>query len=489
MSERQRIFDLLESMLDSGSTPEQVYADCPGLLPMVREQWVRIRALESGLDLLFPSPKPVEEADENQQLRLWQGRPQIPGYEIGEILGRGGVGVVYQARHLKLNRPVAIKMLLSGLYASETEQKRFLREAESIASVRHENLVRVYDVGDAQGCLYFTMELIDGGTLAHELGGMPLHPAKAAVFLKAVAEAIEVAHSMGIVHRDLKPSNILLTEDGTPKISDFGLARRYEEQPDITRSGDRIGTPSYMAPEQAAGRHNEVGPLADLYSLGAILYEMLTGRPPFRADTAADTQQQLLGEEPARPSRLNTKIPRDLETICLKCLQKDPSRRYSSATALAEDLGRFLDDEPIKARPVGAIERAMKWTRRHPSQAALMIAGVLLAVLMIGGAGWLISVRSSRTQIVSADLRRAVELEQNGQWEHRHNPHVLRSVSNYDIAPGKLLRQRRINNQTRRCLCGERNDRGGIESRCCRESGCNLMMSRSTCFIHGGFQQ
>ena len=269
------------------------------------------------------------------------------------VLGRGGMGVVYKARDRRLNRPVALKMLLAGAYARPDELERFLREAEAEAALRHANIVQVYDVGDLDGRPYFTMEFVEGGSLAQKLAGTPLPAGQAAALLATLAEAVQAAHDGGIVHRDLKPANVLLTADGTPKISDFGLARRLDDGAGLTQSGATLGTPSYMAPEQARGETQRSVPAADVYALGAILYEMLTGRPPFRAETAAETIRQVVEEEPVPPSRLNAKVPRDLETICLKCLHKEPHRRYASAAALAEDLHRFQRGEPIAARPAG----------------------------------------------------------------------------------------------------------------------------------------
>ena len=219
-----------------------------------------------------------------------------------------------------------------------------------MASLRHPNVVQVYDVGDHEGWPYFTMELLEGGTLAQALSGTP-HPSRhAAELLTTLAEAMQAAHQGGIVHRDLKPANILLAADSTPKIADFGVARHFDQEAALTLSGARIGTPSYMAPEQVIGKAGTIGPAADIYALGALLYEMLTGRPPFRAETARETERQVIGDEPVPPAQLNPKVPRDLETICLKCLHKDPQRRYLTAAALAADLNRFQRNEPIAAR-------------------------------------------------------------------------------------------------------------------------------------------
>ena len=274
----------------------------------------------------------------------------LPSDWAAVILGYGWMGVVYTARHLKLNRIVALKMLLSGPYASPHEVARFVRESRAVAELQHPHIVQIHDVGELDGRPFFTMEFIEGGSLAQELAGAPQSARRAAEVTAALAAAVQSAHKKGIIHRDLKPANISLSNDGTPKIADFGLARHVDGDPGLTIGDARVGSPSYMAPEQALGALGQVGPSADIYALGAVLYEMLTGRPPFRADTAIETQRQVITVEAAPPSQLNANVPRDLETICLKCLHKDPSRRYASATDLADDLHRFLKGEPVPAR-------------------------------------------------------------------------------------------------------------------------------------------
>jgi formylglycine-generating enzyme required for sulfatase activity len=303
---------------------------------------------------------------------------QVPGYDILGELGRGGMGVVYKARHLTLNRVEALKMILHAAHAGPDERERFLREAEVIAAVNHPGVVRVHDFGTHEGAPYLAMEFCEGGNLAKKLAGKPLPPREAADLVEQTARAVQAAHQRGIVHRDLKPSNVLLTKEGAPKVSDFGLARRLDVGGGLTQTGAVMGTPSYVAPEQARSS-KEAGPAADVYSLGAILYECLTGRPPFLAASPLETLQQVLSQEPPAPRSLNPAVPRDLETVCLKCLHKEPSKRYASAGALADDLRRWLAGEPTLARPAGAVERAAKWARRRPGLTA-GLAGALIAV-------------------------------------------------------------------------------------------------------------
>jgi len=416
VADEPRVQQLLDEIFDSGCAPEEVCGACPELLPEVRRRWRQMCLVEAELEALFPTEGSDAGTATPIPVRQGASLPRIPGYDVEALLGRGGMGVVYKARHLRLNRPVALKMLLAGAYAGPRERARFQREAEAVASLRHANVVQVYDVGDHEGWPYFTMEFLEGGSLAQALAGTPQPARQVAALVTTLAEAVQVAHQGGIVHRDLKPANILLTADGTPKIADFGLARHFDAEQGLTLSGARIGTPSYMAPEQVIGKAGTIGPAADIYALGALFYETLTGRPPFRGETATETQRQVIAEEPVPPSRLNAKVPRDLETICLKCLHKAPERRYATAAALAEDLKRFQRDEPIAARPAGLLERTVKWVRRHPTAAALLAASFLLVMMLVGGSLWLAVQQAHRRDAVEADLKEMAGLQASARW-------------------------------------------------------------------------
>jgi eukaryotic-like serine/threonine-protein kinase len=306
-------------------------------------------------------------------------------YKIVRELARGGMGVVFQARQMSLNRPVALKMILAGQLADDTDIKRFYTEAEAAANLDHPGIVPIFEVGQHEGQHYFSMGFVEGQSLAQKIADGPIPPVEAAALMVKVAEAIDYAHLHGVIHRDLKPANILLDQNGYPRVTDFGLARKLQADSGLTGSGQIMGTPSYMPPEQAGGRRDEVGPAADVYSLGATLYALVTGRPPFQAATAMDTVLQVLSEEPVPPRRLNPAVTRDLETICLKCLAKEPTRRYATAGELAADLRRWQGNEPIMARPVGTFERTWSWCRRNPLVASLIatVAASLIAGTMI----------------------------------------------------------------------------------------------------------
>ena len=309
-------------------------------------------------------------------------------YLIIEKIAAGGMGVVYKARQLGLERIVALKVIRAGVHAGTSELARFQLEARAVAQLQHPNIVQVYEIGEADGQSFLSMEYVSGGGLERKLAKTPLAPLAAAQLAETLARAIHVAHQALIVHRDLKPSNVLLTEEGIPKIADFGLAKQLDQDAGQTHSGAILGTPNYMAPEQAAGQGTNVGPAADIYALGAILYEMLVGRPPFRAASLYEILELVRNEEPVPPSRLQPGLPRDLETICLKCLHKEPGGRYDTALSLAEDLRRFLGHEPIQARPASKAERLRKWARRRPSLAALILVSFLALTSLLAGGIW-----------------------------------------------------------------------------------------------------
>jgi WD40 repeat protein/serine/threonine protein kinase len=360
-------------------------------------------------------------------------RPIVPGYTILGELGRGGMGVVYKARQVSLGRLVALKMVLAGVHASPEQLARFRSEAAAVARLQHPNIVPIYEISDFQGNPYYSLEFAEGGSLSRYLDGTPLPPKLAARFIETLAGAIEAAHSQGIIHRDLKPGNVLLKQvqrsatqwlerpDGaggyldtrfwTPKITDFGLAKQFEEsdahaktQP-MTHSGAIVGTPCYMPPEQAGGRGEDLGATADVYSLGAILYELLTGRPPFRAASPLDTLLQVISDDPMPPIRLQPGIPRDLNTICLKCLAKEPRQRYTTAQQLADELHRFLSGRPILARPIPFWVRGMKWARRRPATAILVAILALASVLGVVSAPFLYLYLQRRHDSELADER------------------------------------------------------------------------------------
>jgi WD40 repeat protein len=359
----------------------RIHEEDPTFLASSAEELDGFAGAPGELPTLAPAPAAGDQGTASS-------RPAPAGYEILGELGRGGMGVVYKARQAGLNRLVALKMILAGSHAGPDDLARFRAEAEAVAALQHPNIVQIYEVGERDGLPYFSLELVEGGSLAGRLDGTPWPARVAAELVAALARAMDYAHRRGVIHRDLKPANILLQAHGlqpvglpVPKITDFGLAKQIDSAAGRTRTGAVMGTPSYMAPEQAGGKSKEIGPACDTYALGSILYELLTGRPPFRAETPLDTILQVIGNEPLPPSRLRPKLPRDLETICLECLQKAPARRYASAGALADDLQRFLDGKPIEARPTPAWERLAKWARRRPAVAALTLLSAVTAAV------------------------------------------------------------------------------------------------------------
>jgi len=427
MDTASRVTNLVSLVLSSGGTPEEVCRDCPELLERVRREISAHRRVEEEIRAWFPDESRQGTPGEHPLRVAAFGSPdvapELPGYEIESPLGQGGMGLVYRAKHLRLNRSVAIKIMIDGARAGVHTLERFLREAEAVAGLQHPNIVQVHDMGESGGLTYFTMELVEGGSLTQKLAGTPQPARYAADVIATLAGAVQAAHERGIVHRDLKPSNILLTCDGTPKISDFGLARRVATDHgdhDLTLAGAPIGTPSYMSREQALGHTHEIGPATDIYSLGAILYEVLTGGPPFRGESPAATVWQVINDPPVHPSRLNPRVPQNLETICLKCLEKEPRRRYPSALALADDLNRFLRGEPVAARRANAVEKTWMWVRRRPTAAALYATSalaVLLSMVLVTGSLHASQRRAAMASAVQEDLQALTELQGTFQWD------------------------------------------------------------------------
>ena len=344
--------------------------------------------------------------------RLSGGRPtQIDDYEVLSEIARGGMGVVFRVRHRELDRIVALKMMLAGPFAYEQEKQRFRVEAESAAQLDHPGIVPVYDVGEHLSQPYFTMGYVDGESLAARIQREPLEPATAATLSQQIADAVAYAHEQGVIHRDIKPLNVLIDDrDSRPRITDFGLARRTDNDSELTGTGQVLGTPSYMPPEQAAGKTDSDGRLVDVYSIGATLYCMLTGRPPFQAANAIDTLRLVIEQEPVSPAQLNPGIPVDLATICLKCLQKEPHRRYESAAELSTDLQRFLNREPIHARPVSRVERVLKWSRRHPLVAGLSATVAVTLLALVGGGVWYQSLLANANEELTESEANKTEL-------------------------------------------------------------------------------
>jgi serine/threonine protein kinase/WD40 repeat protein len=419
------LLDQYQELIDAGRVPNlaELCRGCPELQDELGRRVVRLHRLGELLGdvpvVRAPEPEPLSLSDDKTWVSGTAARaeptvveiPAPPGYEIVEPLGEGGMGVVYKARQVGLNRLVALKVILRGTRARAIDLSRFRDEAQAIAALKHPNIVQIYDVGEYRGQPYFSLEFCAGGTLAKALTGEPQTPESAAAMAEVLARAIQSAHEKGIVHRDLKPANVLLAIEGeggsggmstmvgeapaevwrhlalrSPqaafKITDFGLAKRVDDDSGRTLDGSVVGTPSYMSPEQSRGDTKLIGKCSDVWALGAVLYELLTGRPPFRGSTVLDTLDQVRSRDPVPVRELQPRVPADLETICLKCLEKDPAKRYVSAQVLADDLRRFLDHKPILARPIGQLTRAWRWCRRDPRTAGLVAAIVLLAAIV-----------------------------------------------------------------------------------------------------------
>jgi serine/threonine protein kinase len=396
--ERSELFEQLLSLeleyrlrKQEQPTAEEYLAAYPSYKRQIEKVYSELQGRDvKGASASEPLHQPVHQdfpADLGPGTRL----RYLGDYELLEELGRGGMGVVYKARQVSLNRVVAVKMILGGVLANPAAIRRFHAEAEAAAGLDHPGIVPVFEVGQHGGQHYFSMSYINGQSLSQRIAESPLLPREAARIMVQVAEAVEYAHGQKVIHRDLKPGNILLDRSGQPRVTDFGLAKRLDQDSSLTVSGTLVGTPSYMPPEQATGQGKRVDARSDVYSLGATLYAMLSGRPPFQADNWSDTCLQVVHQEPIPLRRLNPKLPRDLETICRKCLEKAPGRRYASVQEFAAELGRYLRGVPIHARHISRPERLWRWCRRNPSGMAvfiMLLAGVLstsLAILASNG--------------------------------------------------------------------------------------------------------
>lgn len=435
------------------ASPEELCANKPELLDELKRRIQAVEAMElrfgMGRDGSSHDAPPEDGAtaiDTNPPEPLGSAPDwvQIPGHEVLGIIDRGGMGIVYKARQVRLKRLVAVKMIRSETHAKPQHLARFKVEAEAVAHLQHPNIVQIYEVGEVDEHPYFAMEFVEGGSLARKIGGRPLPPLEAAELVATLAEAIHFAHQRGVIHRDLKPANILLTSEGTPKISDFGLAKLLNREMGLshpgaqTQSGVILGTPSYMAPEQAEGRTKEIGPLADIYALGAILYEMLTGKPPFAGDTPLETLLRVVSRDPVPPSREQPKVPRDLETICLKCLEKTPQRRYATAAVLADDLRCFLNGLPITARTISPFRRGLKLMKRRPEWTALAAVLFIATVAVIDRTWiWYRAQEETRATAVRLAPSAAAILHKYCYACHGQNPAVIEG--DLDVLNRRLL--------------------------------------------------
>jgi serine/threonine protein kinase len=406
------------------ASAEEVCSARPELLAELKRRIAALQAMQQRLALGTVSGRPDGDSSANPTLaepsKGAQPMPEvvpIAGYELMELLDQGGMGTVYKARQVDLKRLVALKMIRTDVSTRPEHLARFRVEAQAVAQLQHPHIVQIYEIGEASGRPYFSMEFVQGGSLAQKLRGQPVSPQLAAELVATVAEAVHFAHQRGVVHRDLKPANILLEAQGSPslglgnpKIADFGLAKRLNSEAEMTalsrqtQSGMILGTPSYMSPEQAAGNPAAIGPATDVYALGAILYEMLTGRPPFTGASPLDTLLQVMAHDPMPPSRAQPRVPRDLETICMKCLEKLPERRYATAAALADDLRRYGNGLPISARSISPVRRFAKMARRRPDVSALAAVLVLALLSWLGWAGWHSYRASEESRVTAAQL-------------------------------------------------------------------------------------
>ncbi|HYT93084.1 MAG TPA: protein kinase, partial [Gemmataceae bacterium] len=376
------------------------------------------------MDTLRPPPGPPAA--------LGRLTPAPLDYELLAEIARGGMGIVYKARQRKLNRIVALKVISTGQLASQEEAQRFKAEAEAAAQLDHPHIVPVYEVGEANGVQFFSMAFVEGQSFAQLVAEAPIPPRQAATLMRQVATAVAYAHARGVIHRDLKPANILLDAVGQPRVTDFGLAKWQGTESNLTQTGQIVGTPGFMPPEQAEGKIEQVGIPADIYSLGATLYCLLTGRPPFQAASVVETLKQVVERDPVPPRRVNPAVDLDLDTICLKCLEKRPERRYASAEALADDLGRFLDDRPIHARRVGELEKLVRWCRRRPLDAALLAAIVvvfLTAFALVSWSYW----RAEDARKAEAHQRQEAERKEKAERWERYRANLAAATSAFQL--------------------------------------------------------
>ena len=399
----EAILELLNRWEDYRQRGEEPPPDWMGVIdPGLREELDRRILRRKRLNVLLDLPDPTLHHSAGLDAPV----PTFPGYESLGKIGRGGMGAVYRARDPELDRIVAIKTIAEGRHASTDQRERFRAEARAVARLRHPNIITIHAIGEHEDQPYLVLEFAAGGSLAERLIEKPMTPREAAVLLETLARAVHAAHQAGVVHRDLKPSNILLTADGIPKVSDFGLAKLMDADGGRTVTGQVMGSPSFMAPEQAEGRTRDVGPAADVYSLGSIFYQALTGRPPFLGESQIETLKLVVSNDVVPPCRLRPDVPRDIETICLKCLEKHPSRRYANALAMADDLRRYLDGRTILARRTGAAERAWRWCLRNPGLAgASLAAAALLVALVVGAVTAAMVYRKQRDQIADDLVR------------------------------------------------------------------------------------
>jgi WD40 repeat protein/tRNA A-37 threonylcarbamoyl transferase component Bud32 len=430
--------------LDDGHGPVPAPADLPPTDPV----------------LLRPEATPTT-GDDGAGAAHVEARPGLFGdYELLRLIARGGMGAVYKARQKKLRRTVALKMILAGRLASDDEVRRFYREAEAVAQLDHPGIVPIYEVGEHEGQHFYSMAYVEGANLeARVRGGGPLPPREAAALVERVAEAVAYAHGRGIIHRDLKPANVLLDRDGQPRVVDFGVARQLCGEGRLTASGQVIGTPNFMPPEQATGSAH-VGRAADVYALGALLYFLLTGRPPFHAATPVETLRQVVEQEPVAPRQLNAAVDRDLETVCLACLRKEAARRYPGARALADDLGRFLRGEPIRARPAGRLERLRRWRRRNPAVAALLAAFFLVLALGLALVSWqwqeAVSQRRRAEEKTADEARARAEAEGAASEARQKTADEARARAEAQRLSARLLLERGLG------LCQQGQHAGGL---------------------------